>query len=166
MSRDYATIPAIRDKSPQAVCHALRNRHVVNFVHASVKSGYVDCFQHEVERVTCMLAAALDRLAQSQSDAGDAVKLVEVTSSLLHNTFRKGNTSFWFNRGCHRYKAEIKPEADFWQMKPVIRGRTVLDYGCGSGYLAARLAQGGYEVFTTDVLDYRYPEAKHLRSCA
>ena len=38
----------------------------------------------------------------------------------------------------------------------------MLDYGCGSGYLAARLAKGGYQVFTTDVLDYRYPEARHL----
>jgi SAM-dependent methyltransferase len=38
----------------------------------------------------------------------------------------------------------------------------VLDYGCGSGYLAARLAKGGYQVFTADVLDYRYQEAKQL----
>ena len=42
------------------------------------------------------------------------------------------------------------------------RAGSVLDYGCGSGYLAARLAKGGYEVFTTDVLDYRYAEARHL----
>ena len=38
----------------------------------------------------------------------------------------------------------------------------MLDYGCGSGYLAARLAKGGYKVFTADVLDYRYEEARRL----
>ena len=38
----------------------------------------------------------------------------------------------------------------------------MLDYGCGSGYLAAGLLAGGYEVFTTDVLDYRYEEARRL----
>jgi 2-polyprenyl-3-methyl-5-hydroxy-6-metoxy-1,4-benzoquinol methylase len=109
-----------------------------------------------------MLDEAFDRLAQSQSDAVDSAKLVEATSFLLENTFKKRDASFWFNRGYQRYKTEIKPEADFRQVTRLIRGRTVLDYGCGSGYMAARLARGGYDVFTTDVLDYRYPEAKHL----
>lgn len=156
------TIPAIRDKSLQAVCHALRNRQVVDFVHASVKTGYVEFFQNEVEHVKSMLDEAFNRLAQSQSDAVDPAKLVEAASFLLENTFRNGDASYWFNLGYHRYKTEVKPEADFRQVKPLIRGQRVLDYGCGSGYLAARLARAGYDVFTTDVLDYRYQEAKHL----
>jgi SAM-dependent methyltransferase len=44
----------------------------------------------------------------------------------------------------------------------MIRGQRVLDYGCGSGYLSARLDRAGFQVFTTDVLDYRYLEARHL----
>jgi len=85
-----------------------------------------------------------------------------VTSALLDDTFRKSDPSFWFNRIYHHYKTQIKPEADFQRLQNLLPGRKVLDYGCGSGYLSARLAKGGYEVFTTDVLDYRYAEARHL----
>jgi hypothetical protein len=41
------TIPALRAKSLQAVCHALREREVVDLVHASVKTGYLEFFQNE-----------------------------------------------------------------------------------------------------------------------
>ncbi len=84
------------------------------------------------------------------------------TSALLDDTFRKSDPSFWFNRIYHQYKTQIKPEADFQRLQKLLPGRKILDYGCGSGYLSARLAKGGYEVFTTDVLDYRYAEARHL----
>ena len=150
------------DKSLQMICHALRNRQVIDFVHASVRTGYLEFFLTQGEHVNTMLDEAFDRLARSQSDAIDPKKLGEVTSLLLENTFRKGDSSYWFNRGYHEYKTRIKPEADFQQVKQLIPGTSVLDYGCGSGYLAARLALGGYNVFTTDVLDYRYEEAKHL----
>jgi len=62
----------------------------------------------------------------------------------------------------HRYKTQTKPETDFQQLQKLLPGKRVLDYGCGSGYLAARLSQGGYEVFTTDVLDYRYEQARRM----
>ena len=81
---------------------------------------------------------------------------------MLDDTFRKSDPSFWFNRIYHQYKTQIKPEADFQRLQRLLPGNRVLDYGCGSGYLAARLAKGGYEMFTTDVLDYRYQEARHL----
>src|SRR5262249_10074483 len=89
-------------------------------------------------------------------------QLVRVTTDLLEHRFRKADPSFWFNEIYHRYKTKTKPETDFQQLKKLLPGERVLDYGCGSGYLAARLARGGDKVFTADVLDYRYKEAKSL----
>ncbi len=152
----------IQDQTLQAVCQALQNEVALNFVRASVKAGYHEFFPTAVEQVDSLVDGAFDQLAQSQQEAIDHSKLVASASTLLAQTFRKGDPSFWFNAVYHHYKTQLKPETDFQQLTGLITGSRVLDYGCGSGYLAARLARGGYEVCTTDVLDYRYDEAKPL----
>ena len=152
----------IQDQTLQVVCHTLRNQAAVEFVRASVKAGYREFFPATLEQVERMADDAFDSLIQSQYEAIDPPRLVEITSGLLEHTFKKSDSSFWFNQIYHHYKTQTKPETDFQQLKGLITGTQVLDYGCGSGYLAVRLARGGYNVFTTDVLDYRYDEAKHL----
>ena len=152
----------IHDQTLHAVCQALQNEVALDFVRASVKAGYHELFTEAVEQVDTLVDGAFDQLAQSQQEAINHSKLIAITSTLLAHTFRKGDSSFWFNNAYHHYKTQIKPEIDFQQLAGLITASRVLDYGCGSGYLAARLARGGYEVFTTDVLDYRYDEAKHL----
>src|ERR1700737_4368881 len=130
------------------------------FVSTSVEAGYRECFRAEREQACAKVDDAFTRLAKSQQAGVDPAWLVQVTSALLEHTFRKQDRSFWFNRVYHQYKTEAKPETDFRQMQKLLPGEKVLDYGCRSGYLAARLAKGGYKVFTTDVLDYRYEEAR------
>jgi SAM-dependent methyltransferase len=152
----------IRDKSLRMICAALGSQQVVDFVHATVRTGYEEYFHTAIERVDRMLDESFGKLALSQRGGASPKKLREVISFLLKDTFHKGDASFWFNQAYHEYKTRIKPEADFQQLKQIISGQRVLDYGCGSGYLAARLERGGFDVFTTDVLDYRYQEAKHL----
>jgi SAM-dependent methyltransferase len=151
-----------QDRAYQTVAEALRNSTVVEFVRASVKAGYREFFGEYNHEVCGMVDHAFDNLSKSQSNEVDPGKLVNVTSALLHDTFKKSDSSFWFNRIYHQYKTQTKPEADFQRLQKLLPGQSVLDYGCGSGYLAARLAKGGYKVFTTDVLDYRYAEARHL----
>jgi 2-polyprenyl-3-methyl-5-hydroxy-6-metoxy-1,4-benzoquinol methylase len=151
-----------QDRAHQAVAEALRNSSVVEFVRASVKAGYREFFGEYNNEICGMVDHAFDKLSQSQSKGVDPGELVNVTSALLHDTFKKSDPSFWFNRIYHHYKTQTKPEADFQRLQRLLPGQSVLDYGCGSGYLAARLAKGGYRVFTTDVLDYRYAEARHL----
>jgi SAM-dependent methyltransferase len=162
MSDNHTTMTVVRDKSLRTICHALRNRQVVDFVHVVVRAGYVEYFSTAIEQVDGMLDDAFGKLALGQSNGANPSRLLEVSSFLLENTFRKGDSSYWFNQGYHEYKTRIKPESDFQQLMHLIPGQRVLDYGCGSGYLAARLERGGFSVFTTDVLDYRYQEAKHL----
>jgi SAM-dependent methyltransferase len=151
-----------QDQAHRTVGEALRNPVVVEFVRATVKAGYLEFFGTHSDEVCAMADLAFERLTQSQSDGVDAEQLVKVASALLEETFRKSDPAFWFNRIYHQYKTEAKPEIDFRQLQKLLPGDRILDYGCGSGYLSARLARGGYKVFTTDVLDYRYPEARHL----
>jgi SAM-dependent methyltransferase len=151
-----------QDNGHQIVAGALRSLGVAEFVRASVKAGYLEFFGAHNDEACGMVNHAFDRLSRSQRDGVDPNQLVNVTSALLDDTFRKSDPSFWFNRIYHQYKTQTKPEIDFQQLKKLLPGKSVLDYGCGTGYLAARLAKGGYNVFTTDVLDYRYAEARHL----
>jgi SAM-dependent methyltransferase len=150
------------EQSLRAVAVTLRNPAVVEFVRASVKAGYCEFFDTANNRVCQMVDGAFEQLADSQRDGVDPTKLVRVTSNLLEHTFRKADSTFWFNRVYYQYKTQAKPETDFQQLQKLLPGKKVLDYGCGSGYLAARLAKGGYQVFTADVLDYRYEEAQRL----
>jgi len=152
----------IQNQTLQAVCEALQNETAVDFVRASVKTGYHEFFPVPGEQIEGVVDTAFDKLAHSQQRAIDHRKLAEAASDLLEHIFKKGDDSFWFNHLYHDYKTRAKPETDFQQLQGLIIGTRVLDYGCGSGYLAARLARGGYQVFTTDVLDYRYEEARPL----
>jgi SAM-dependent methyltransferase len=140
----------------------LQNPEVAGFVKESVKAGYAEFFAERTGEAGALVDQAFERLAQSQRGRVDPQALQDAGALILASLFRKGDGSFWFNQTYHRYKAQIKPEIDFEQLKELIRGERVLDYGCGSGYLALRLEKGGYTVFTTDVLDYRLDEARHL----
>jgi SAM-dependent methyltransferase len=151
-----------QDHALRTVAGALRTPAVAEFVRTSVKAGYLEFFGAYSGDVCRMVDRSFDELSLSQSGGVNLGRLVEVTSALLRDTFRKSDPAFWFNRIYHQYKTQTKPEADFQRLQSLLPGKRVLDYGCGSGYLAARLARGGYTIFTTDVLDYRYPEARHL----
>ncbi len=151
-----------QEQALRTVGGTLRSRAVADFVTRSVKTGYREFFGEFSNEVCGMVDQSFDRLCHSQRYGVDPGRLVEATSALLLDTFRKSDPTFWFNRIYHQYKTQAKPEADFQQLRALLPGQSVLDYGCGSGYLDTRLAEGGYKVFTTDVLDYRYEEARHL----
>jgi SAM-dependent methyltransferase len=140
----------------ETVCRALRDPAAVDFVRVTVQSGYREVCTSQLSQVDALVDEAFDALVKSQQRRSDPAGLSAVTDLLIERTFHKSDSTFWFNAGYHEYKTVIKPETDYLQLKDMIVGSRVLDYGCGSGYLAARLARNGFEVFTTDVLDYRY----------
>lgn len=155
-------VPAIHESTLRAVCDALRDHAVVSFVRDTVKAGYRECFRENQEAAASIAWEAFAALETSQQDGVDSSALLAATSGLLRNVFHTHDKLFWFHLGYQQYKTVDKPEMDLAQLKPQIRGKRILDYGCGSGYLAARLDKAGYRVITTDVLDYRYPDAQHL----
>jgi SAM-dependent methyltransferase len=144
------------------LCWSLQNLDVVGFVREILIAGYKPYFPSETVQVEALVDQALGRLVDSQHSGTDTDRLAKATGKVIRDIYHKDDPTFWFNQVYHRYKTEIKPQTDVEQLRPLIRGQRVLDYGCGSGYLSTRLEQGGFQVFTTDVLDYRYPEAKHL----
>lgn len=146
----------------ETVCQTLKNPLVVTFLQDTLQAGYQPYFPENTTDVNQLVEAALTRLVESQHAGIDEAKLVAVTTGVIENLFHKNDPGFWFNQVYHHYKTELKPQADLTYLTPLIRGPRVLDYGCGSGYLSARLDQAGFQVFTTDVLDYRYAEAQHL----
>lgn len=159
---EIVNIPSIDESTLRTVCDTLQDRAVVSFVVDTVKAGYQECFREHQENATSIASKAFAALEYSQGHGIDPRALLAATSDLLRNVFRTHDKLFWFHLGYQRYKTIDKPEMDLAQLKPLIPGNRILDYGCGSGYLAARLDKAGYSVITTDVLDYRYHEASHL----
>ncbi|OBA59939.1 hypothetical protein A5647_15800 [Mycobacterium sp. 1100029.7] len=68
----------------------------------------------------------------------------------------------WFSEGYSAYKSQRKPVQDFNNLADAINGSTVLDFGSGRGHLSALIARAGFDCYTTDVMDYRGPDAGHL----
>ena len=90
----------------RTVAGALRSPTAVEFVTASVKAGYLEFFGAHSDQVGGMVDHAFRELSRSQSDGVDPSRLLEVTSALLRDTFKKSDPSFWFNRIYHRYKSK------------------------------------------------------------
>ena len=110
----------IQDQALRTVADALQNQTVVEFVCATVKAGYREFYGAESDRVCGMVEKSFDELASSQQDGINTEKLVAVTSDLLEHTFRKADSSFWFNRIYHQYKIQTKPETDFQQLQKLL----------------------------------------------
>ena len=146
----------------ELVCRALRSPAAVDFVRETVRTGYHEIYTAHLPEADNTVEQAFNALVESQEGGVDAAALSQVTDRLITETFHKGDGGFWFNSLYRQYKTVAKPETDYSQLRELIVGSRVLDYGCGSGYLAEKLSRNGYEVFTTDVLDYRYEEARHL----
>ena len=158
----FPKVGAIDTETLNAVCDTLRDPAVVAFVADTVQAGYRECFTEHQEAAIELASTAFRTLESSQARGINPSAMLTATSELLQNVFRTHDKLFWFHVEYQRYKTVNKPEMDLAQLKPLIPGKQVLDYGCGSGYLAARLDKAGYAVMTTDVLDYRYPDARHL----
>ena len=139
----------------------LQNQEVVRFVRELVRENYREFFTGH-EEVAEMVDEAFDLLVSSQRAKPERERLQEAVATINQTLFKKDNSTFWFNQLYHEYKTKTRPQKDFSRLHPYLQGSTILDYGSGGGYLALELERHGYQVLTTDVLDYRVPEAKHL----
>ncbi len=137
----------------------LSNPQVFDFSRRMITESYVACVPGHEEEMRALLERAFALLAAARNDEE---RLQESVALLIDEVFRKEDADFWFNRLYLQYKRDFKPHKRFRELRPWLRGKRVLDLGCGSGRLSLQLAEGGYEPALTDVLDYRAPEARHL----
>jgi SAM-dependent methyltransferase len=150
------------NRSTIILCESLQNKEVVKFVHDSIRDGYQEFFVEHFEQIFIMLDDAFERLVNSQSSGVDERKLLGTAQYLASSVFRKKDPAFWYNQIYMDYKRHIQPKNDLGQIKEFISGETILDFGCGGGYLTLQLGRNGYKVFGTDVIDYRFDGARHI----
>ncbi|BAX93424.1 class I SAM-dependent methyltransferase [Mycobacterium shigaense] len=94
--------------------------------------------------------------------ADNGRELYQATEEVHARFFTSEGDGSWFSEGYSAYKSQRKPVQDFNNLADAISGSTVLDFGSGRGHLAALIARAGFDCYTTDVMDYRGPEAGHL----
>ncbi len=138
----------------------LANAEVVAFVRALTTESYQAYFHGHEREVGEMVGRAWDLLADDANSGGE--HLGRATETIGREIFRIGDPTFWFNVLYKTYKTDVRPRKDFSRLRQYIRGTRVLDFGSGGGYLALRMSENGYQVSTTDVIDYRVDTARHL----
>ena len=152
-------LKSINEQNKINLREALGNQKVTDFVEKFRKESYsANCLGHE-EEIKAILEEAFRLLIQNKDDEE---KFELAVKKITYQLFQKQNEDFWFNRIYRDYKTDIKPEKTFNLLKDRLNGKRILDIGSGGGYLALKLFKAGYEVLTTDVLDYRVKEAKML----
>lgn len=140
----------------------LNDKGVVDFVKTNLKHSYQAFFKGHEKKVASMIDKATNLLIESQNHIDNPKKLNEIIRIIDKTIFKKDRPYFWFNRMYQEYKKYVRPRKDYEVIKEYIKGQTVLDFGCGGGYLALELQEDGFNVITTDVLDYRIKLAKNL----
>jgi SAM-dependent methyltransferase len=81
---------------------------------------------------------------------------------IVNHVFNKKDPSFWFNQIYKHYKRYIKPQDRYSRILPYLEGGKIVDVGCGDALLSSLLKRKGFEVYATDVLDYRDEQAQDI----
>lgn len=146
--------------SKSTIMSALRNRKAVGFAKSVLTASYGHFFaQHRLEAER-MIGEAF-RILLANLDSGEST-FREAVRTVNGTVFHKKDPSFWFNDLHKYYKTHTRSQVDYRCISPFISGKKVLDFGSNGGYFALELEKHGFEVITTDVMDYRDESAKHL----
>lgn len=137
----------------------LSNPRTLAFAQKIITQSYVECVPGYEDAMRDLLQRAFAILTASRDDERAFQAAV---ASLITKVFKKQDPDFWFNRLYQGYKRHFKPQDRFLKLQPLLSGERVLDFGSGNGLTSAILAQHGYRVSMTDVLDYRDEGAKAL----
>lgn len=144
------------------IASALRRQTVVEFAVDVLSASYRHFFNEHGEEAAQMITTAIGLLRESQEKGDDVDGLMKATQYINHHLFRKNDAAFWFNRIHKKYKMETRSEVDFRYIRRHIVGKRVLDFGSNGGYFALELEKNGFDVLTTDVMDFRDPKANRL----
>jgi SAM-dependent methyltransferase len=130
----------------------------LNFTMSVLEKSYKSHFPDHAGDVNGLLEGACKYLLEASN--GD--ELYQICEEVHGQFFTSEGIGSWFSEGYSAYKSQRKPIQDFNNLADAIKGRTVLDFGCGRGHLAALIARAGFDCYTTDVMDYRCPDAGRL----
>lgn len=135
------------------------NPIVYAFSKKVLTQSYVECVPGFENEMLQLMQEAFDSLAESKDNE---MQFNATLGHLVREVFRKGDPGFWFNQIYQTYKHGYKPQQRFKNLQPWLVGKKVLDTGCGDGLTSRELHKNGYQVYLTDVLDYRAPESRQF----
>jgi SAM-dependent methyltransferase len=135
------------------------NPTVYAFSRKVLSGSYAECVSGKEKEMQQLMDEAFTCLAEAKDDEQ---LFIAALSHLVKNVFRKAEPEFWFNKLYNSYKREFKPQRRYTNLRPWVKGRKILDFGCGDGLTSYVLERNGHQVYLTDVLDYRAPAARHL----
>ncbi len=137
----------------------LANERLRLFSEQYITESYMDCAPDHADAIQVLLSQAFSELAAASHDSQNFAFAIRY---VVDEIFQKHDPDFWFNRLYLEYKHRLKPHRYIEYLRPWLIGNRILDLGCGNGLTAWHLAQAGYEVGLTDILDYRAAEARGL----
>ena len=135
------------------------NRPVVDFVKRLILPNYHASTQEQQEEIETIYEKAFDLLGMC---GNDRATWTPIMNTIMYDLFRKDDPNVWFRRSYGNYWPSTKGALEYVQIMDHIKGNTILDFGCGSGYLALRCKREGHNVLTTDIVDQRIEQARHL----
>lgn len=143
----------------QRLLRALSNPRAVRFEKDLLVNNYRRYFKGKENQAEQIIVQSLQILTRNQHQFFPLIigkiLLKRAVDQILQTVVCRSNSDFWYNRFYNDYKTVIKPNAEFERLKPYLIGKKILDFGCGSGYLADLLSKQGWEVSCTDIEDYR-----------
>lgn len=133
---------------------------ILDFSRRVIYRSYAECVPGYEQDMGNMLDEVFDRLLKAAKRTPAEFKAA--IPSLATEVVRRKDPDFWFGLLYEHYKVEVKATRRFENLKGLIFGQHILDYGCGDGWLSLVLKQHGYQPFMTDILDYRAEAARGL----
>lgn len=146
----------------QKILTALENKKVFDFVKKAYLEHYKRHFKQHENEINEMVIEAFTLLRKSVANGWNYRKLEKAVFFIDAKIFRKNDSAFWFNREYKEYKKKVRPKIEYEEIKKFLAGKIILDFGSGTGSLALELERRGYKILTTDILDYRFNETKHI----
>jgi SAM-dependent methyltransferase len=138
----------------------VKNPTVFAFSKKVLSESYAECVPGFKNEMLQLMEKSFHCLATAQNDEQH---FNAALYHLVNDLFQKQEPEFWFNQIYNSYKRKFKPQRRYSNLQSRLIGKKILDIGCGDGLTSAVLEQNGYQVYLTDVLDYRAPEARHLK---
>ena len=138
----------------------LYHSELMTFARQVLTESYIEAAPDYETKMRDLMAQTFDQLLEARVDQ---TKLRITVHDLVEKVFTKADPDFWFNRVYKNYKREIKPKRRLGNLLPLLQGNMLLDFGCGDGLTSLALASQGFDVYLTDILDYRDERAKGLQ---
>lgn len=93
---------------------------------------------------------------------GESAEFDQAVLEISTNVVGRNQPGSWFGKVYSDYKLSVKAARRFENLRPMVTGERILDFGCGDGLLSYVFFRHGFKPLLTDVLDYRASVSRDL----